>query len=321
MGRYSSIAVVAITLLAITGCSSEGGEQTSNPTPTTAASPAANPTPTPATTPATSTSSATTQPFNNPVVPAKPQTPGMVAVANPNLIQSTNPTERAVVVAKGRLDPFGQILPSSLPVVATATPTTPTNAIPPRRPIPEVPPLPASRVTTVSTRSFVPRTRSGVISASIPFVPSASRIPKKAIASRLPKPITPARGFTPVLPRVMPQVVPNPSLVSVLPPTPVPELARGIAVTGVMMVGREPQAIVKVPNEPTSRYVEAGDRLSGGLLVKRIEMNEGSEPVVIFEQFGIEVARMVGEGPITPATTASADNAVPPPPNVPTGAS
>ena len=130
----------------------------------------------------------------------------------------------------------------------------------------------------------------------------------------------PGRGFTPVLPRVMPQVVPNPTLVSVLPPTPQPELARVVAVTGVIMVGRDPQAIIKVPTEPTSRYVQAGDRLSSGLLVKRIEMNEGSDPVVIFEQFGIEVARMVGEG-ATPTTVST--GAVPPPPpnNVPIGAS
>jgi hypothetical protein len=139
------------------------------------------------------------------------------------------------------------------------------------------------------------------------------------VPEKLPKP---NRGFIPVLPRVMPQVVPNPSLVSVLPPTPQPELARAVFVSGIVSVGREPQAIIKVPNEPTSRYVQAGDRISNGLLVKRIEMNECSDPIVIFEQFGIEVARMVGEGPVAPSTTASAEGAVPPPPsNVPTGAS
>jgi hypothetical protein len=129
-------------------------------------------------------------------------------------------------------------------------------------------------------------------------------------------------GFTPVLPKIMPQVVPNTSLTSVLPPAAQPELAKGVVVTGVVMVGRTPQAIIKVPTDPTSRYVQAGDRLGGGLLVKRIEMNEGSDPIVIFEQFGIEVARMVGEGATGAATTASADSTTPTPTtNVPTGAS
>jgi hypothetical protein len=298
MGRYSSIAVTAITVLALTGCSSS--EQASTPTTTP------TPTPTLSSTPATSS-----QAFNNPVIPAKPQATGVVAtVATPNLIQSTNAIQRAGDVAKGRTDPFGQIIASSPLVVPSAV------GIVPRRPVPALPPI--VRATTVSVR---PRIRSAVISSrvQVPFV-RTSRIPKTAIAiAKLPKPIA-GRSFTPVLPRVMPQVVPNPTLVSVLPPTPKPELAQAVAVTGVVMVGRDPQAIIKVPTEPTSRYVQAGDRLSSGLLVKRIEMNEGSEPVVIFEQFGIEVARMVGEGAAAP-TTVSSGAVPPPPPNIPTGAS
>jgi hypothetical protein len=91
-------------------------------------------------------------------------------------------------------------------------------------------------------------------------------------------------------------------------------------------VGSEPQAIIKVPNEPTSRYVQAGQRLANGLLVKRIEMNEGSNPTVILEQYGMEVARMVGEGvnSTQPATAATGNpvSAAPIPQNpVPTGAS
>jgi hypothetical protein len=295
MGRYSSIAVIAITVLALTGCSSS--EQASTPTP--------NPTP-------TSTAAAIpSQAFSNPVVPTKPQATGVVAtVATPNLIQSTNPIQRAGDVAKGRPDPFAQIIATPPPVIVNTVATVP------RRPVPALPPL--ARATTVSVR---PRIRSAVISSRVqtPYV-SVSRIPKKAIAiAKLPKPM-PGSSFTPVLPRVMPQIVPNPTLVSVLPPTPKPELAQAVAVTGVVMVGRDPQAIIKVPTEPTSRYVQAGDRLSSGLLVKRIEMNEGSEPIVIFEQFGIEVARMVGEGAAAP-TTVSAGAVPPPPPEVSTGAS
>ncbi|NJL62538.1 MAG: hypothetical protein HC903_12815 [Methylacidiphilales bacterium] len=313
MGRYSNIAVAAIMVIAIAGCSSDSGQQASNPTST----PSVTPTPS-ATTAANPSSTSTTpglQPFNNPVIAGKQQPGGVVAIANPNLIQPTDATQRFIAISKGRTDPFAQIVnPVFAPVIATGN-----VGIVPRRPVPVVPPLP-SRVQTVSTRI---QPRSAVISSRIQSPNTRIRnqkIPRTAIAiAKLPKP---NRGFIPVLPRLMPQVVPNPSLVSVLPPTPQPELAQAIFVSGVIAAGREPQAIIKVPNEPTSRYVQAGDRLANGLLVKRIEMNEGSDPIVIFEQFGIEVARMVGEGAAAPSTTASAEGAVPPPPStVPTGAS
>ena len=67
--------------------------------------------------------------------------------------------------------------------------------------------------------------------------------------------------------------------------------------TGVVKVGNTVQAIVKAPNEPTSRYVGVGQLLSNGqILVKRIEINPGSEPIVVLEENGIEVRVMVGSG-------------------------
>jgi hypothetical protein len=66
----------------------------------------------------------------------------------------------------------------------------------------------------------------------------------------------------------------------------------------VVKVGNETQVIVKVPNEPTSRYVKIGQRLSNGqVLVKRVDLKEGADPVVILEQNGVEVAKAVGEKP------------------------
>jgi hypothetical protein len=65
----------------------------------------------------------------------------------------------------------------------------------------------------------------------------------------------------------------------------------------VVEVGGTPVAIVKVPNEP-ARYVRPGQRIANGqVLVKRIEMNRGPTPVVILEQYGVEVARGVGDNP------------------------
>jgi len=75
-----------------------------------------------------------------------------------------------------------------------------------------------------------------------------------------------------------------------------------VLVSGVVIVGTEPQAIVKASKEASSRYVRAGQRLENGqVLVKRIEFNEGSEPIVILEQNGVEVAKVVGEKPPAPA--------------------
>lgn len=78
-------------------------------------------------------------------------------------------------------------------------------------------------------------------------------------------------------------------------------------VTGVVQVGDSTYAIVNAPNEPTSRYVQAGQRLSNGqVLVRRIETG-GAEPRVVLEQYGIEVDRAVGEGgPASPSAPAAA---------------
>ncbi len=87
----------------------------------------------------------------------------------------------------------------------------------------------------------------------------------------------------------------NPGL-GTLPALPEPKLAQAVEVTGVVTIGGITQAIIKAPNEPTGRHVEVGQRLSNGqVLVKRIEANSGSDPIVVFEENGQEVSRGVGE--------------------------
>jgi hypothetical protein len=91
-----------------------------------------------------------------------------------------------------------------------------------------------------------------------------------------------------------------------LPAPPSTAAASAIEVTGVVIVGRSPQAIVVVPGDPGSRYVGVGQRISGGkVLVKRIEMAAGSDPIVILEENGVEVARGVGEKSAAPAKQAA----------------
>ena len=123
------------------------------------------------------------------------------------------------------------------------------------------------------------------------IVPSLPKLP--TASPPRPKPTKPI-AVQPVKPAPLPPVIP--------PPPPQPDLARGVVVLGVIEAGNQLQAIVQVPNEATSRYISEGQRLSDGqVLVKRIEINAGAEPLVILEQNGVEVTRTVGEEPVQPA--------------------
>ncbi|MEH2245871.1 hypothetical protein [Nostoc sp.] len=283
MGRNSKITIAAILTLAIAGCASEDTQQAINPAPIpkiAAKSPPA------------------AQSFKNPVIAAK-----QVSQFNPasvNLIQSTNATERArlVVLSKNRSDPFAQLFGQTV----TEMPKTS------GRPVPVLPKLP-----TASLAGRKLPTRSIALNRPVPLspkLPTASLAGRKLPTRSIAKKVNPT--LTSVLPKVLPQVVPNPTLVSVLPPPAQPELARAVLVTGVVLISKEPQAIIKVPNEPTSRYVQAGQRLANGVLVKRIEMNQGYNPIVILEQYGIEVAKMVGEGAVnsTPSAASATGNPI-----------
>ncbi|BAT53475.1 hypothetical protein NOS3756_24360 [Nostoc sp. NIES-3756] len=235
---------------------------------------AATPTPTPPAAAPVAKAPAKAQSFNNPVVSGK--VPEKVASTTPSLIQLTNSTERVNIVTKGRLDPFAGIIGQPVAEMSSNVPA---------KVVPSLPPLPPG----AKPQKVNPNTKTNITATT-----------NKKIVALKPRPT-----LMPVLPKVLPQVVPNPTLVSVLPPPAQPDLARAVMVTGVVIVGKEPQAIIKIPNEVASRYVQAGQRLANGLLVKRIEMNAGSNPIVILEQYGIEVARTVGEAPVgaTPGNT------------------
>jgi hypothetical protein len=79
-----------------------------------------------------------------------------------------------------------------------------------------------------------------------------------------------------------------------------------------VQIGNVPYAIVNAPNEPTSRYVREGQSLANGqVIVRRIDALI-PEPIVVFEQFGIEVTATVGQATTTttspsPAATVSVE--------------
>jgi hypothetical protein len=192
---------------------------------------------------------------------AKPlvaQKPGGASAVS-GLIQPTNPDERARQVQAG--------------ITTRQTARDPFSILPPvitgRAPIS----APARRVTSVPNLPRLPRPSGN---AGRQFNPGSGNL------------FPP--GSTPSLPQAPP--------ITALPPLPEPDLARSVQVTGVVRVGGVNQAIVIAPNEPTTRYVRVGQRLSNGqVLVKRIDLNQGADPVVILEQNGVEVSKAVGEAP------------------------
>ncbi len=276
MSKNSHITAAAIlTTLALTGC-------TIGETPTSTNTPSPEPTP--------SLKSVTkqavqqpflAQPFNDPVVSTRVS---MNSGAVASLIQPTNSTERLIVVKKGRTDPFGQIV----------EPIGSTTALGPQIVVPTLPPLP-----TPPQQKLIKKKSA-----------QTAQLPKKsAQTAQLPK----KPGFNPVLPRVLAGSVNSPKFTTVLPPIRQPEMARAVIVTGVVLIGKTPQAIVKVPDELSSRYVRPGQRLVNGVLVKRIEISQGANPTVILEEYGIEVAKQVGEQPVKASTPTSSPAATPSP--------
>jgi hypothetical protein len=127
-------------------------------------------------------------------------------------------------------------------------------------------------------------------------------IPPQPIASRpIGVPDLPALPVDKRPPQWVDPNPPPPPQVPVIPPPPSTDIATGTEVSGVVKVGTETQVIVKVPNEPTSRYVKVGQRLSNGqVLVKRVDVKPGADPIVILEENGVEVAKAVGEKPASP---------------------
>lgn len=216
--------------------------------------------------------------FPQPTVAQKNAPKGILP---PDLISSTDPNQRVQQIKGDRNDPFA-LLPTT-PSVQLAEGAEPqTTGLPPGG----TPPTAAR--TTPQTRQAAQPNRGS----------TAARSPARPAAR------TPARPA----PR---------SPIAANPPRPQPILAEAVAVTGVVQVGDQVFAIVNAPNEPTSRYVREGQRLAGGqVLVRRIETNR-AEPLVVLEQYGVEVVRAVGEGgtPVpangTPAATIPATNPTP----------
>lgn len=305
MRQVSLIGLVSVLALLTSGCligNQEDQAATESPSPQPAAT-VSPPKPSPA---------ATSTPFGSkPLVAQQPGTSSAV----PGLIQPELPENAVKRVPLGqKTDPF-----SAVPVQpqVTVSPNQAANQGANNRPVPTVPQLPAPQLPKIP---LAPQTKNNVPQTRVPQTQRRGAIAAKPSPNRLKLPSPPtARGSnpSPSVPqpgqtaKVLPPVTPPPKVVPELPKLPEPTQAQGVEVTGVVEVGGVQMAIVKVPNEP-DRYVREGQRIANGqVLVKRIETNRGPNPVVILEQYGVEVARGVGE---TPSTSPGGPGQPPPPP-------
>ncbi len=270
------------------GLTSCAGEETAT-TPAASSSPSA----TDATASPSSSKDPKSQTFSQPLVSEKGKegkdkegkdkkiaSKGLNTIAG--LTKSTDPDEQAKKVQaqinstkSSRSDPF-KSLP---PLVAFKTPKVPSS----------LPLSPDAKGGTGTT----PLNRSGSQEASPASMPEMPKFPDLIKPKPAPRNRPASRPLNsngrPSLPGGVPAGIPT------MPPIPQPTLAREVEVTGVVTIGNTTQAIVKAPNEPSSRYVSVGQRLANGqVLVKRIDMNPGSDPVVVLEENGIEVPVVVG---------------------------
>jgi len=212
------------------------------------------------------------QPFSQSTGRAQTQPNRTRGIMPPDLISSTNPDQRLKGIQSARPDPFALVsVPASITVTRSQAPGGGQS--------------PSS-------------TGGGSLGQGIPVRGSSGGGSVRTTSgsqAMLPQPI-PVLPDIPRLPRALPAAL-----------SPQPELARAVNVSGVVQIGSAVYAIVDAPDEPSSRYVQVGQRLSNGeILVRRIDFN-GSDSSVILEQAGMQVVRRVGDVPVAPvAPTAPA---------------
>ena len=322
---------IGILAVGLGGCGSKPEETATTPSPTTspATSPSAVASPNPNATP----TQGQTPPFKDPLVKEQSN-----VAAGAGLIQSTNSEERLRLLGKPStatstapltttapsavsIDPFA-VLPPSIVQAAPEVGKAPTVPEQTTRAVPELPKLAVSeapiRWVSTSTNLLPPKTPGTIRTPGTIGTPGTQ--PGNGVTTFTPQITRSVRGV-PTLPSLPIAQVPDlPAIPNIptpqswrdpnpppprpvatqpfVPPPPSTDLARGMEVTGVLQVGNQTKIILKAPAEPTSRYVNVGQRVSNGqVLVKRVKFDTGGEPIVIFEQNGIEIAKSVGAIP------------------------
>lgn len=202
-----------------------------------------------------------------------PGLPTAAEIARAELLPSTDPNERFNEIERERSDPYA-FVPIAPPRPTPPPPEEAENGQAGNGNLPG----PTNQPGTVPPVPAVPTGPGGVATA-----PGGGAAPGGGG-------VTPGGGAT------TPGGGTQPSPVQPLPELPEPTIvASQVQVTGIADVDGKSYAIVKAPNEPTSRYVRVGDRIANGaVLVKRIENRAGTTPIVVLEERGEEIALPVG---------------------------
>lgn len=251
-----------------------------------------------------------------------PSLPELPALTPPRLVLTANVTPSSKVKIPGPIEPQNPtLIATGIPDI----PKTPVGNIPPRwggEPTSVVATDPTGRRNirrnNIRKNPVVPPNIPPIATQpagvpELPKLPGGNLPPQWGGTSKLPR-----RGIQPILPPSIPAIAiqpvgvpelpklpagnsppqwidPTPPVVRGVPLPPSTDIAQGVEVSGVVQVGDKTQVILKVPEEPTSRYVSIGQRLANGqVLVKRVNL-QSIDPIVIFEQNGIEIAKIVGE--------------------------
>ncbi|MEA5420900.1 hypothetical protein VB712_16850 [Spirulina sp. CCNP1310] len=156
--------------------------------------------------------------------------------------------------------------------------------------IPNLPQMPVPLIPQIGPRGE--RTPSAP-STNIPQIPQLPQPPVPLIPQFPQTPQSPQSPQGPGGPPSSPDEPFEPDL----PELPTPTLAQGLKVTGVVVQPDGRRVAIVESSDGKSRYVREGEYLEGGqVLVKRIEPNRGGTPRVVFEELGIEVVKVLGEG-------------------------
>jgi hypothetical protein len=208
------------------------------------------------------------QPIASAPFPSPSVPPTLNSPSKLALTRPTNPDDRLRVIKSGRPDPFGSVGPVASVASANGSPTAGGTSSAPQQPLDRM----------ASSYDKFLKGISGTFNGKGTSEPQTGDP-------------TGGQGAS----------APDVNLPS-LPKAPEP---AGVKVSGILVVGGEPRAIVQAPDEPTSRTVGIGDSLSGGkLMVKNIDTSNRAEPTVIFQQGDIEFSVAVGRDPVLLASAA-----------------
>jgi len=196
-----------------------------------------------------------------------PGLPTAAEIARAELLPSTDPNERFNEIERERSDPYAFV------------------PIPP--PPPPTPPAPENGGNGQPGGGNLPtptnQPGAGAATPTVPTGPGGGQVTAPGGGSTRPGGGTTPGGETQPSPEPLPEL-PEPTVV-----------ASQVQITGIADVDGRSYAIIKAPNEPTSRYVQVGDRIANGaVLVKRIENRAGTAPIVVLEERGEEIALPVG---------------------------